>query len=94
MGKPFLTVRFDKTPKTPPKGAAKPAPKPMPLVKPSKTAPAKPPLKATAAEAAAIDRGNRAQARDAAAMRASAKKAPQVISTTVRERTTPAKKRP
>jgi hypothetical protein len=67
-----------KMPKPAPKGAAKPAPKPMPLVKPR----AKPPLKATAAEAAAIDRGNRAQAREA-----------QIIRTTVRERTTPPKKK-
>jgi len=67
-----------KMPKPAPKGAVKPAPKPMPLVKSR----AKPPLKATAAEAAAIDRGNRAQAREA-----------QVIRTTVRERTTPPKKK-
>jgi hypothetical protein len=81
MAKPFLRVRLDKpmaakpAPQSP-KGAAKPAPKPMPLVKPAAK------LKATAAEAAAIDRANRAQAREA-----------QIIRTTVRERTTPPKKK-
>jgi hypothetical protein len=81
-----------KMPKPAPKGAAKPAPKPMPLVKPR----AKPPLKATAAEAAVIDRANRSQAledKENRLMRVGTRKAPQVISTTVRERTTPPKKK-
>lgn len=51
-------------------------PRPMPKAKPVR------PLKATPAEAAAIDRANRAQAREA-----------QFIRTTVRERTTPMKKK-
>jgi hypothetical protein len=86
MGKPFMTVRFDKPAGA--KSAPKSAPKPMPLVKPRAKAP-------TAAEAA-IDRANRAQAMEAKEnrlMRAGTKKAPQVISTTVRERTTPPKKK-
>jgi hypothetical protein len=64
----------------------------MPLVKPR----AKPPLKATAAEAAVIDRANRSQAledKENRMMRVGTRKAPQVISTTVRERTTPPKKK-
>jgi hypothetical protein len=84
MAKPFTRVRLDKPkPKLPSQNAAamsiKAAAKPKPMPKPA----AKAPLKATSAEAAAIDRGNRAQAREA-----------QIIRTTVRERTTPAKKRP
>ena len=84
MAKPFMRVRLDKPKsKLPSQNAAavsmKAAAKPKPMPKPA----AKAPLKATSAEAAAIDRGNRAQAREA-----------QIIRTTVRERTTPAKKRP
>jgi hypothetical protein len=88
MAKPFMRVRLDKPKSKLPsqnaaamsmKAAAKPKPMPKPMPKPA----AKAPLKATSAEAAAIDRGNRAQAREA-----------QIIRTTVRERTTPAKKRP
>lgn len=79
MAKPFMRVRLDK-PALPSqnkaatrlKAAATPKPMPKPAAK----------LKATPAEAAAIDRANRAQAREA-----------QVISTTVRERTTPQKKK-
>jgi hypothetical protein len=62
--------------------AAKPAPKPTPKPMPKPTPKPAPKLKATAAEAAAIDRGNRAQAREA-----------QFVRTTVRERTTPPKKK-
>jgi len=83
MAKPFMRVRLDKSkPKLPSQNAAamsmKAAAKPKPMPKPA----AKAPLKATSAEAAAIDRGNRAQAREA-----------QIIRTTVRERTTPMKKK-
>jgi hypothetical protein len=49
--------------------------------------------KATSAAEAAIDRANRAQAMEAKEARMMRKKAPQVISTTVRERTTPPKKK-
>ena len=109
LDKPMAAKPAPKSPKIAPKGAAKPAPKPMPLVKPAAKAAAsaidranraqamearearmmgvgaKSPaakMKATAAEAAAIDRANRAQAREA-----------QIIRTTVRERTTPPKKK-
>jgi hypothetical protein len=83
MAKPFMRVRLDKPKaKLPSQNAAamsmKAAAKPKPMPKPA----AKAPLKATSAEAAAIDRGNRAQAREA-----------QIIRTTVRERTTPMKKK-
>lgn len=71
-----------KTPKLPSQNAlamrlkAAAKPRPMPKAKPAG------PLKATAAEAAAIDRANRAQAREA-----------QFIRTTVRERPSPTRKK-
>ena len=93
MAKPFMRVSLAQLPSQNKaaarlKAAAKP--KPMPKAKPAAK------LKATPAEEAAIARGNRAQALDAqeaAKMRAGTRKAPQVISTTVRERTTPMKKK-
>jgi hypothetical protein len=93
MGKPIVRVSLTKLPSQNPlamrlKAAATPKPKPKPT--------AKAPLKATAAEEAAIDRGNRSQAMEAKENRllgAGKRKAPQVISTTVRERTTPMKKK-
>jgi len=79
MGKPVTRVSLTSLPS---KNSAamrlKAAATPKPMPKPA----AKAKLKATAAEAAAIDRGNRAQAREA-----------QIIRTTVRERTTPPKKK-
>jgi histone H1/5 len=67
---------------TPKAGAPKPKPTPKP--KPAAKPPAKPPakLKATPAEAAAIERANRAQAREA-----------QFLRTTVRERPSPTRKK-
>jgi hypothetical protein len=80
-----MRVRLDK-PKLPSQNAAamrlqaaaKPKPKPTP--KPAAKPPAK--LKATPAEAAAIERANRAQAREA-----------QFLRTTVRERPSPTRKK-
>lgn len=46
------------------KAKPKAAPRIMPLVKPAKGASTRAPLKATAAEAAALERGNREQARE------------------------------
>jgi hypothetical protein len=69
---------------------------PLKPVKPVKAPLTRPPLKATAAEAAVIDRANRSQAledKENRMMRVGTRKAPQVISTTVRERTTPPKKK-
>jgi len=65
---------------TPKAGAPKPKPKPTPKPKPAAKPPAK--LKATPAEAAAIERANRAQAREA-----------QFLRTTVRERPSPTRKK-
>jgi hypothetical protein len=83
MAKPFMRVRLDK-PMLPSQNKAamrlKAAATPKPAAKPTPKPAAK--LKATAAEAAAIDRANRAQAREASFIR-----------TTVRERTTPPKKK-
>lgn len=81
MAKPFLRVRLDK-----PKPAAKAMPKPKPAAK----------LKATPAAETAIARGNRSQAMEAKEnrmMNVGKRKAPQTISITVRERTTPMKKK-
>ena len=93
MAKPFMRVSLAQLPSQN-KAAArlKAAAKPKPMPKPKPAAK----LKATPAEEAAIARGNRAQALDAqeaAKMRAGTRKAPQTISTTVRERTTPMKKK-
>jgi hypothetical protein len=83
MAKPFLRVRLDKpmaakpAPKTP-KIAPKGAAKPAPKPMPL----VKPGKNSNAAASAVIDRANRAQAREA-----------QIIRTTVRERTTPPKKK-
>ena len=82
-----MRVRLDK-PKLPSQNAAamrlqaaaKPKPKPKPTPKPAAKPPAK--LKATPAEAAAIERANRAQAREA-----------QFLRTTVRERPSPTRKK-
>ena len=82
-----MRVRLDK-PKLPSQNAAamrlqaaaKPKPKPTPTPKPAAKPPAK--LKATPAEAAAIERANRAQAREA-----------QFLRTTVRERPSPTRKK-
>ena len=93
MGKPVTRVSLTSLPSQNPlamklKAAATPKPKPKPA--------AKGPLKATAAEAAVIARANRSQAledKENRLMRVGTRKAPQVISTTVRERTTPPKKK-
>lgn len=87
MAKPFFRVRLDK-----PKPAAKAMPKAKPMPKPKPAAK----LKATPAEEAAITRGNRSQAMEAKENRmmgAGKRKAPQTISITVRERTTPMRKK-
>jgi hypothetical protein len=92
MAKPIVRVSFAKLPSQNPlamklKAAATPKPKPKPA--------AKAPLKATAAEAAAIGRANRSQAMEAREMQGMKRRpAPQIIRTMVNERTTPTKKRP
>jgi hypothetical protein len=95
MAKPFMRVRLDK-PKLPSQNKAamrlKAAAKPKPMPKPKPAAK----LKATAAEEAAVARGNRSQAledKENRLMGAGKRKAPQIISTTVRERATPTKKK-
>jgi hypothetical protein len=96
MAKPIVRVSLTKLPSqnplamrlkaaAKPKAVVKPIPKPNPATK----------TMATAAESAAIGRANRSQAMEAREMRTmgAGRKAPQVISTTVRERTTPMKKK-
>lgn len=93
MAKPIVRVSLARLPsqnKAAARLKAAATPKPAPKAKPAAK------LKATAAEAAAIARGNRAQAMEAKENRlmgAGKRKAPQVISTTVRERATPMKKK-
>jgi hypothetical protein len=92
---PRMTTKMPKP--APQKAVLRRAPlKPVKPVMPVKAPLTRPPLKATAAEAAVIDRANRSQAledKENRLMRVGTRKAPQVISTTVRERTTPPKKK-
>ena len=92
MAKPIVRVSLARLPsrnKAAARLKAAATPKPAPKAKPAAK------LKATPAEEAAIDRGNRAQAMEAKENRlmGAGKRKPSVIRTTVRERTTPMKKK-